>query len=456
VTEARQSEKPARFRRKRRKGAAGAAQPGMRRTSFPSCPAARSRAAGVRETAPGREELLLPGKRARTITCRVMEILFPMTPRSVPTGRHFSFAIRHELRFNPPMEQPQQCYRPTLDPQLAGERLDRILVPGPIVDPDLERRIIRLEERFRVYAASAPHGLWSPGLVLTNEMRRSAEAYLPLADISRAFHRLLSLSAEYRPVLLPPLFQTAPSWPDVLHALQPLIKDADPARLLRRLTDDGAFRRRLLFALFLPRHYGGGFDRYPAQTAFLRSRLDRIGADGPVRCLDAACGCGEGTYELAKLFVAGGFPPERLTVHGSTSEPLELFAAAHCWFPHDPLRQEAFRRRVAPLFEDGTTGSIAFFREDLADDGPWGGDGYRVILCNGFLGGPLLHSHASLDKVIGGLSARLLPGGMLLASDRFHKGWKRGVPGTELQDIMARHGLEPLNVDAGVGGVREF
>jgi chemotaxis methyl-accepting protein methylase len=370
--------------------------------------------------------------------------------------KFFVFAIRHELRFNPAMEQPQPCYRPTLDPELAGERLDRLLVPGPLGDPDLERRIARLEERFRVYAASTAHGLWGPGLVLTGAMRRCAEAYLPLEEIGRAFQRLLFLSCRFRPVLPPPLFQTALSWPDVLQALRSPVGEANPARLLRRLVDNGESRRRFLFALFLPRRHGGGFDRYPVQSAFLRSRLQGTGTGGPVRCLDAACGSGEGTYELARLISANGWRPDLLTVHGSTSEPLELFAAAHGWFPHDPPRQEAFRRRIAPLFDAGAAQRITFFREDLTGDGPWGGDGYHVILCNGLLGGPLLPTPAAAEKVIGGLCARLRPGGVLLAADHFHAGWKKAVPEATLREMLAGHGLKPLDVGEGVGGVKQF
>jgi chemotaxis methyl-accepting protein methylase len=352
------------------------------------------------------------------------------------------------------MPQPHPSYRPTLDPELISEQLDRLLVPGPLADADLERRIDRLAERFRVYGLTVPHGLWRPGLILTDEMRRWAESYLPLSETGRAFRRLLALSLRSGQAELPPHFLAAPSWPDLLQALEPEVTTADPALLLRRLGDDGALRCRFLFALFLPRHHGGGFTRYPVQAAFLRERL--TGTGGTVRCLDAACGSGEGTWELARLYAETGRSPETLTIHGSTAEPLELFAAAHGFFPHDPARQETYRQRIAPRFADGTAQRITFFREDLTGDGPWGGDGYRVILCNGLLGGPLLRDPALLEKVLGRLCARLGPGGMLLAADRFHEGWKKAVPGAHLQEMLAGHGLKLLDVGEGVGGVRQF
>ena len=110
--------------------------------------------------------------------------------------RRFLFTSPDVLRFNLTMEMENLRYRPTLDPDEIRERLGRLLVPGPLDDRDLESRIYRLAERFRVYAARSPHGLWAPGLALTQEMRVTAEAYLPLAEIQRTFRRLLALSLQ--------------------------------------------------------------------------------------------------------------------------------------------------------------------------------------------------------------------------------------------------------------------
>lgn len=351
------------------------------------------------------------------------------------------------------MKSENLHYRPSLDPNEIGNRLSKLLATGPICDRDLERRICRLGERFRVYAARSPHGLWAPGLAVTREMEATSELYLPLEEIGRALRRLFALSLNFEPFLPATPLHTVASWPGFLHRLQPPARDANPARLLHRLAADGEFRTRFLFSLFLPRRYGGGFGRYPGQAAFLREWL---AANRPerVRCLDAACGSGEGTYELALLLLEAELSPERIELHGTTVEPLELFAAAHGWFPHDPARQEAYRARIRRVFTGGADERVIFYREDLTVGGRAAGDGYDLVLCNGLLGGPLLSGAEKLAGAVGGLCARLGPGGLFMAADRFHEGWKRSVPAGELREMLADNGLEPLDVEEGVAGVK--
>ncbi|HEX8961147.1 MAG TPA: CheR family methyltransferase [Geobacteraceae bacterium] len=345
-------------------------------------------------------------------------------------------------------------YSPSLDPGEIGKRLARLLVPGRITDRDLERRIARLDERFRVYAACSPHGLWAPGLALTREMRGSAELYLPLAEIRRAFQRLFSLSLRFDPFLPASVVHSSTSWPDALHVLSPLVREANPATLLRLLSADSEFRARFLFSLFLPRRYGGTFSRYPAQLAFLEKWLATHRPSRAMRCLDAACGSGEGTYELTLLLLAQGFGPRKIAVHGTTVEPLELFAAAHGWFPHDAVRQEAFRRRIRPIFADGAAERIIFSHEDLTADGRGAEERYDIILCNGLLGGPLLSGRTELEVTVRGLCGRLKGGGILLAADRFHAGWKRPAPDGLIRTLLAENGLQVLACDEGVAGRR--
>jgi chemotaxis methyl-accepting protein methylase len=287
-------------------------------------------------------------------------------------------------------------------------------------------------------------------------MRRASEFYLPQEEIGCACRRLLGLSLKAVPFLPAAGLHSLPSLLDLLHRLQPLVREANPARLLRRLMIDSEFRCRFLFSLFLPRHYGGGFDRYPKQAAFLRTRLTQAQPPGEIRCLDAACGSGEGTYDLALLLRECGCIPEKIAVHGATIEPLELFAAAHGWFPHDPERQAAFRRRIGRLFADSRADQIVFFREDLTGNGTGNGEGYDVILCNGLLGGPLLNGREELAGVVGRLCARLRPGGILLAADRFHQGWKRMVPDDLLREMLAGCGLKLLAAGEGVAGERPW
>lgn len=382
--------------------------------------------------------------------CRMV---IPVTP-VVAVPQAFPFTSSNRLRFNPFMSSTQIHYVPTFDPAVIGQRLEKLLVPGQIGDSDLDRRIARLDERFRTYAALSAHGLWTPGLAITREMRLACEAILPLEEIDRAFRRLFSISLKFAPTLPIAVLQNSSSWLEFLHYTNSLVREANPARLLRRLLDDGEFRSRFLFSLFLPRHFGGGFDRYPEQSAFLRSHLKKNGPTGTVHCLDAACGSGEGTYELAMLLLECGADPEKIAVHGVTVEPLELFAAAHGWFPHDPARQTEFRRRFDRIISRASGGTIGFFREDLTGNERSAGEEYDIILCNGLLGGPLLHDRETMKMAVGSLCARLRPSGILLAADCFHGGWKRAMPEDVIRETLAGCGLQLRAAGKGVAGAK--
>jgi chemotaxis methyl-accepting protein methylase len=352
------------------------------------------------------------------------------------------------------MKIEKLSYHPTLDAEETRTRLGRLLVPGAIIDRDLEARIDRFEERFRVYAACSPFGLWAPGLVVTNAMRGVCEAYLPLAEIRHAFRRLVTLSLRFAPSLTGSAVHTATTWLDVLNTLPPSVTEANPGRLLRSLLTDGDFRARFLFALFMPNRYGGGFGRYPGQAEFLRNWLAHTSPTGPLCCLDAACGSGEGSYELALMLLDRGYAPDDLEVFGTTIDPLELFAAAHGWFPHDAARQTAFRSRIRRIFTDGVSERIIFTREDLTEAVCSATENCDIILCNGLLGGPLLHEREQLVGTIGRLCARLKTGGILLAANRFHGGWKRLVPDQALRVMLSGNGLKVLTVDEGIAGMK--
>jgi chemotaxis methyl-accepting protein methylase len=353
------------------------------------------------------------------------------------------------------MENLRVSFAPAFDPIAIRRELDRLLVPGVLADADLEGRIVRLDERFRAYAASAPHGLWAQGLVVTDAMRRQTEIYLPLAEIRQAFRRLFSLALTFSPCLQASLLHTANCWLDVLTELHPLVSRPNPAALLRRLMADEELRCRFLFASFLPRRYGGAFGRYPGQAEFLRRWLgtSRARLAHGVRCLDAACGCGEGTYELARLVLECGYPAVAMTVTGATLEPLELFAAAHGFFPHDAGRQAEFIRRVEPRRLGRETERIRFVLEDLRTSAS-AGQRYDVILCNGVLGGPFFPGGEDVAPIIERLAGRLAPGGVLLAADRFHAGWKRALAPDAVAALLRRSGLRPVSIEEGVGGVK--
>jgi chemotaxis methyl-accepting protein methylase len=356
-------------------------------------------------------------------------------------------------------------FTPTLDRAQAERRLERLLVPGPILNQSLANRIERLACAFRSYADCYPLPLWAPGLMVDNEMRALTEALFPLSRVRALFEAVLAKGCRFSPLFPASYLHSSACWLDLLPRLRPQPAKADPAALLEELALDGEKRRRFLFALFLPQHFGGGFDRYPLQSRWLESRLkDDFGRlKGRMRALDSACGSGEGTYGLAELLRAAGFRGEGCVVHGSTLEPIELFAAAHLFFPHDPDREREYRARVAPLLKASGSGKAAqgtaeaaameFYLDEVGSEASR--ESYQLILCNGLLGGPLLHEPGALSRAVGALAARLAPGGVLLAADRFHAGWRLRVPAAALSALMREHGLAPLQVPEGVGAIRE-
>jgi len=342
-------------------------------------------------------------------------------------------------------------FTPTLDPAVAAGRLDRLLVSGELRDPELTRSIDRLAAAFARYAEGYPLPLWAPGLVLTGEMRGLTEALFPMSRVRAVFELLLSKGCRFPPLLSGSYLYSSASWLDLLQRFRPQLCHADPAATLRELAGDPEKRMRFLFALLLPHHFGGAFDRYPEQAQWLelwlRDNVGRLG--GRIRALDSACGSGEGTYGLAELIGAAGFRGEESLVHGSTLEPIELFAGAHAFFPHDPDRARDYRRRVAPLVTGSNAVAMEFYLDEVGEVRRE--SDYHLILCNGLLGGPLLHGPAELAGAIGALAARLLPGGVLLAADRFHAGWRLRVPAEKLRALMRAHGLVPLELPEGVG-----
>lgn len=354
------------------------------------------------------------------------------------------------------MENLPLDYAPCTDSAEVEKRLARLLMGGEISDPDMLRRVERLDERFRTYATTCPYGLWAPGLVSSPEMGRVTDLYLPMAEITRAFNRFFALAFRIQQVLPAHPLHASANWLDCQALLGPGFSHANPGALLRSLAADEAFRRRFIFAAFLPGRHGGGFNRYPEQAAFIRAwlRKNRPRPGNTVRCLDVACGTGEGTFDLALLLGEEGVAPACMEVHGSTLETVELFAAAHAYFPHDVGRQEAYRQHIRPLFATGAAGRLCFRQEDLGRGESGAVGGYDLILCNGLLGGPALHEKEKTARVVRILTGRLRPAGILLAADRFHDGWKKSVPRKLLGDIFAASGLEQLPVGEGMAGIK--
>ena len=354
------------------------------------------------------------------------------------------------------MERLKLHYTPQFDQAAIERDLNSLLVSGPIADKDIDGRITRLAESYRIYAAYYPYGLWAPGLAITREMRIQTEIYLPIDDIRRAVDHFFSAALRFHPFIPASVVHNSANWLDILHSLRPSVSRPDPSYLLRTLLTDDGLRRCFIFSNFMPLRYGGGFGRYPRQGEFLRKWLaaNRTRLAGETRCLDAACGSGEGTYDMALLLMGSGFGANSIRVYGVSIEPLELFSAAHACFPNRPEREAAYRRHVQPLFECGASGNICFALEDISMPPPEEEKGYDIILCNGLLGGPFLHDPVALAETIRRLSGRLGAGGIMLAASRFHGGWKKLLSDEELRKLFGACGLMLQTIAEGVAGVR--
>jgi chemotaxis methyl-accepting protein methylase len=321
---------------------------------------------------------------------------------------------------------------------------------SPVDKNRFQHAICSLHSRFSTYVRTSPTPFPAAGLIITPEIRAQSELYLPVAEISAIFTRLYCAALSYPPILSSTSFHSAISWADCFVGLQPQFqRSANPARLLESLLDDPNLLSRFLFASFLPDRFYGGKVRYPEQQKFITTWLETRTAP-TIRCLDAACGSGEDTYALARHLLEWGFSVNTLQIEGWTLDPLEVWAATHRRFPHDPQREALFRERTAWLSDREAQGIIHFRCRDLLEapsEKP-----FDLILCNGLLGGPIINRREDIERVVAQLAGLLAPGGVLLAADRFHGGWKQKCPQSELQALFEHQGLEGVSLGDGIGG----
>lgn len=336
----------------------------------------------------------------------------------------------------------------------AEHPLESLISPG--LDPLLfAGRIRRVQRISSACMAGCPAPWASPGLRITPEINCQSELWLPLDQLRPHFFSLYRHSLNYPPILSSTPFAHGTSWAAIVSGFPEFLKPyGNPAALLEQLVKDAGLRMKFLFWSFMPgRFYGGGSDRYPAQSAAFTAWLRQRCWNGkPLRCLDAACGDGAGTYGMARLLLKQGWLPDRFEIEGWTLEPLEAWAAAQGRFPHNPVRELVFREETADCFEQGLDAAMRFCCADILQVPE--SEKFDLILCNGLLGGPIIHDRSNMEAAVRNLAGLLAPGGLLLAADHFHGGWKQKCPQQELRALCERYDLLTVETEEGISALK--
>jgi SAM-dependent methyltransferase len=301
------------------------------------------------------------------------------------------------------------------------------------------------------YRECCPPPWASQNLQISPETSYRSEHWLPLDQLRPHFHYLYRQALSYPPVFSSTPFALENSWIAIVAGFPGFLgRYSNPAALLDQLIRDDDLRMKFLFWSFMPRRfYGSGSDRYPGQYDVISKWIGKRPTARPLRCLDAASGDGANSYRLAKLFLELGCIPGSFEIEGWSLDPLEVWASAFGRFPHDADREAEFRQENSGCFEQGT-GSVIRFRctDILHSDGR---ELFDLVLCNGLLGGPIIHDRDNLESAVRNLAELLAPGGLLLAADHFHGGWKQKYPQQELRVLFEKHGLKPVAAGEGIG-----
>jgi SAM-dependent methyltransferase len=344
-------------------------------------------------------------------------------------------------------------FTPSRDPVEAERTLATLVIPR-LDELLFVSRIRRLQSISSACKVACPPPWPAPDLQITPEITYQSEHWLPLDQLCLHFYSLYRQALTYPPVLSSTPFALGTSWAAIVAGFPEFLKHyGNPAGLLERLVGDDDLRMKFLFWSFMPeRFYGSGSDRYPGQSATISDWIRQRHYQGKrLRCLDAASGDGANTYGVARLLVEQGCLPDRFSVEGWTLEPLEAWAAAHGRFPHDPAREWGFREETRDCFEQGVDTAVRFCCANILSTPRTAP--FDLILCNGLLGGPIIHGRRAMDAAVRNLAGLLAPGGMLLAADHFHGGWKQKCPQQGLRALFEMSGLVAIEAAEGVAAL---
>lgn len=348
-------------------------------------------------------------------------------------------------------------FSPSLEHQDAAKNLQKLF--SPCLSPEwFEPAILRLQHTFDNFIKFCPPPWPAPGLQLASEIHYQSELWLPLAEIRHVFHSFYRSALAYQPIFASTPFHNAVSWAGIIANMPTFLFEGttNPASILKSLKAGSELRRKFIFWSFMPqRYYGNNPDRYTDQTRFILKQLtNQEQKTGRLNLLDAACGDGIGTYMLAAELLKTGIAPSRFFIDGWTLDPLEAWSAAYASFPHDPGREASFRRIAEPVFSLAAGISMQFKQANLLHP-PATSKAFDLILCNGLLGGPIINRLDEINHIIKNLVSMLDNGGILLAADCFHGGWKQQCPQENLKALFEQHKLKVLEAGEGVCGIKQ-
>jgi len=349
-------------------------------------------------------------------------------------------------------------FKPSLDPKIASAHLSQLIASAVSPEP-FKNHLRRLRTMFDAYAKTCPAPWPAPGLMVTPEDIYRSELWLPLSSIEPVFRKFYHVALRYTPILSSCPIATASSWSSVVATFPAFCGlSADPSFLLERLLKDSDIRTKFLCWAFMPRRfYGKGSGRYPDQTKYILEFLAKR-RGRKVRILETACGDGGGVYQLAGLLLEQGWRPEEFLLRGWSLDPLEIWAAAHIQFPNDPPRENYYKNAFKHILTRDVRNRILFSSKNLADrltlcsskEKPE----FDLIICNGLLGGPIINESHRLKIIVHNLARLLRPGGLLLAANHFHAGWKKHRSLNETEHVLRECGLRIFIAGEGLGGLK--
>lgn len=257
---------------------------------------------------------------------------------------------------------------------------------------------------------------WAPGLLVTPEIRRVYNLWLPFDEYR---HDLRSLARDWLPhpswvprsiVAGATRRDSALSFPDFWRCM--------PSELAGRVTLQPDEVLPLLCAIASPPRYGTAADRYPLQrqeiAAFAASLQHKF-----ISYCDLGCGTGEGTSEMTSVLRrATGRSVHTL---GITLEPLEAWMARNRHSPPENC-------------------SLSFVAADVRL--PPTDRVFDIITANGLAGGPMLCAESSMIELLQAMQSILSPRGLVAVANRFHRGHQSAV-----ESFAAQAGIGGWTVD---------